>query len=320
MGLLQNTFIGLRYRHWTLLETVAYFAKGVSREWRIAPQFFQNLYVKAEYKGRTKRGIAIKKRWLKHDGNKFVFDINGVILPDISNETDTLCGLAHCFEDTFLFYINLNDNYDKELVRRYDLRMTEGPYGYTDGAFDVTVKKGDVVIDAGSWIGDFSAYAAAKGAIAYAFEPMKDIYSWLCKTKELNNVKLGGVKIYPIQQGLGDTEGEFDIFVNDSGGASLGINRKQGMKEKISITTLDKFAEENKLEKIDFIKADIEGAERDMLRGAANVLKTFAPKLAICTYHLPDDPEVLEKIILEANPAYKVVHLRHKLMAMVVKN
>jgi hypothetical protein len=55
-----------------------------------------------------------------------------------------------------------------------------------------------------------------------------------------------------------------------------------------------------------------------MLRGATQVLKRFAPKLAICTYHFPDDPEVLEKIILEANPKYKVVHLRHKLMAAVV--
>jgi hypothetical protein len=63
---------------------------------------------------------------------------------------------------------------------------------------------------------------------------------------------------------------------------------------------------------------DIKGAERDMLRGATNVLKTFAPKLAICTYHLPDDPEVLEQIIKEANPKYKVVHIRKKLFAAVI--
>jgi hypothetical protein len=92
------------------------------------------------------------------------------------------------------------------------------------------------------------------------------------------------------------------------------------MKERIAITTLDKFVEEKKLTRVDFIKADIEGAERDMLRGAANVLKTHAPKLAICTYHLADDPDVLEKIIKEANPNYTVVHLRHKLFAMVVNN
>jgi FkbM family methyltransferase len=67
---------------------------------------------------------------------------------------------------------------------------------------------------------------------------------------------------------------------------------------KIKITTLDKFACEQNRKRLDFIKADIEGAERDMLAGAKNVLKEFAPKLAICTYHLPDDPEVLMDFLL----------------------
>jgi hypothetical protein len=77
--------------------------------------------------------------------------------------------------------------------------------------------------------------------------------------------------------------------------------------------------EENNIECVDFIKADIEGFEREMLKGATNVLKKFAPKLAICTYHLHDDPEVLEKIIKEANPDYTVVHLKRKLYACVVR-
>jgi hypothetical protein len=75
--------------------------------------------------------------------------------------------------------------------------------------------------------------------------------------------------------------------------------------------------EENNISRIDFIKSDIEGAERDMLRGATKVLQKFAPKLAICTYHLPDDPQVLEQIIKEANPDYRVVHISKKLFAAV---
>jgi hypothetical protein len=90
------------------------------------------------------------------------------------------------------------------------------------------------------------------------------------------------------------------------------------IKEKVSVITLDKFVEENPLEHVDFIKADIEGFEREMLKGATNVLKKFAPKLAICTYHLSDDPG-LEKIIKEANPNYTVVHIRYKLFAISQK-
>ncbi|GHT02290.1 hypothetical protein AGMMS50276_32120 [Synergistales bacterium] len=39
----------------------------------------------------------------------------------------------------------------------------------------------------------------------------------------------------------------------------------------------------------------------------------------ICTYHLPDDPEVLADIIKEANPAYNIVQKKMKLYASVPK-
>jgi FkbM family methyltransferase len=163
--------------------------------------------------------------------------------------------------------------------------------------------------------GDFSAYAASKDAIAYAFEPVEDTFQLLCETAILNNDK-----IHPVQKGLGDCECEMMISIEESNSAANSITMERDFAgEKISIITLDKFVEENKLSRVDFIKADIEGAERSMLKGSYNVLKTFAPKLAICTYHFPEDPDLLEKIILEANPNYRIVHLRHKLFAMVVK-
>ena len=45
--------------------------------------------------------------------------------------------------------------------------------------------------------------------------------------------------------------------------------------------------------KVDFIKMDIEGAERDALKGAAQTLKTYKPRLMLDMYHRPDDAVVL---------------------------
>ena len=85
----------------------------------------------------------------------------------------------------------------------------------------------------------------------------------------------------------------------------------------VEVTSIDEFVRENNLPRVDFIKADIEGFERNMLEGAQETLREFAPKLALCTYHLPDDPEVMEELIKKANPKYNVVQKRKKLFASV---
>ena len=46
----------------------------------------------------------------------------------------------------------------------------------------------------------------------------------------------------------------------------------------------------------DFIKVDIESTERLLLQGAKNVIKDFTFKIAICTYHLPDDSKVMRRV------------------------
>lgn len=200
MKLYQNTLRGLRHRGWTRSEAVAYFIKGVARELHIAPAFFYRLYeVEALRRKEKEKEAGIEKeigvfrqKWLKQSGGESYFDFGVCKLPDVSGSKEKMRCLGAVFDDTLMFPCFLNDNYDKYVVEYFDRTMHEGPYGYTNGAFDVTVKKGDVVIDAGAWIGDFSAYAASKGAMAYAFEPVSETYQLLCKTKMLNNVNGGG--------------------------------------------------------------------------------------------------------------------------------
>lgn len=57
----------------------------------------------------------------------------------------------------------------------------------------------------------------------------------------------------------------------------------------ISATTIDYEKEENNIEKIDFIKLDVEGAEMEVLKGAKNTIEKDRPQMAISIYHSFDD-------------------------------
>lgn len=56
-----------------------------------------------------------------------------------------------------------------------------------------------------------------------------------------------------------------------------------------------------------------------MLLGAGKTLKKFSPMLSICTYHLDDDPKILEEMIRDINPKYRIRHSYKKIFAYVPK-
>ena len=194
--------------------------------------------------------------------------------------------------------------------------ICEGPYEYEA----VKLEKDDVVIDCGANIGLFSAYAASKGCHTLAFEPLADELGEM-----LNRCIALNKNIEHIPYAVSDSNGKlnFNVSNNIQGSSFLSdvnSDSKNKVIEKIvsvDVTTLDDFAESRHLSHLDFIKADIEGAERHMLKGATRVLREFHPKLAICTYHYSDDPQVLESIIKAANPRYHVIHRWKKLFAYI---
>lgn len=187
----------------------------------------------------------------------------------------------------------------------------EGPYEYGK----VAIEEDDTVFDCGANIGIFTALGslkAKKGKI-FAFEPVPEILKLLEKTCESYN------NVITCKLALSNDTGfiTMNYDSNHMMGSSIVNNGKGNLQ--VEIDTIDNFVKEKKLDRVDFIKADIEGAERYLLEGAKETLKNYAPKIAICTYHLEDDKEVLEKIIREANPNYIIEHKWLKLYAYVPK-
>ena len=196
-----------------------------------------------------------------------------------------------------------------ELFDIYD-RVDEGSYEVEN----VTIEKDDIVVDAGANCGIFSALAAYRGAKkCYSFEPMSANIEYLKKqASEYPEC------IVPETFALSDENKKMQMSV-DGSSSSLYESGDSLDKEWVQSITLDEFIRRENVDRIDFIKADIEGAECAMLRGAADVLKRFAPKLAICTYHRPTDKDELTRIIKRANPDYIIEYRWKKLYAYVKK-
>ncbi|MCL5072728.1 MAG: FkbM family methyltransferase [Actinobacteria bacterium] len=189
--------------------------------------------------------------------------------------------------------------------------IIEGPYELSE----VKLVKDDIVFDCGANLGLFSCLAASKGCKVYAFEPTKELVPELELLQKFYNGN-----IIPCEFALSDkSEMVRFCIAGGSDGANSFVLDNGSNYNFVSVKTIsiDQFVEDNNIERIDFIKADIEGAERLMLAGAKQTLSRFAPKLSICTYHLPDDPQVLEDIIRDANPNYIIQHRWKKLFAFV---
>lgn len=63
-------------------------------------------------------------------------------------------------------------------------------------------------------------------------------------------------------------------------------------------------------EPVTYIKMDVEGADKETLRGMQNTLKKYRPKLAVSAYHRTEDLFRIPDLILAANPNYEI-YLRH---------
>ena len=75
---------------------------------------------------------------------------------------------------------------------------------------------------------------------------------------------------------------------------------------KVPLATIDKIVSELSLQRVDFIKMDIEGAEAHALQGARDTLNRFRPRLAIALEHRRTDPDDLPLLVRSNWPFYEV--------------
>ena len=156
------------------------------------------------------------------------------------------------------------------------------------------------IIDVGAFIGDSALiFAPMTSDKVYAFEATTEYFKLMKQTLLINQLE----NVEPIHAALGASNGIIEINVADS---SSSINVPTGAfkyKETVRMMTLDDFVEENKIE-VGLIKVDIEGYEREFLKGAERTIKKQRPTLLLSIYHNPVDFFEIKPAIEKWNLGY----------------
>ena len=184
------------------------------------------------------------------------------------------------------------------LYNRHDIYIGRSleQYGeYSEGESDLfsqVIRPGSLVVDAGANIGVhtllMSRQVGDKGLV-YAFEPQRTIYENLCANMALNGRKNVRCRC----EALGETAGEIIVppvdYDTDGNFGGLGLGSYQS-GEKIPTVTIDSL----QLPRCDFLKADVEGMELSVLRGAVRTIERFHPILYVENDRVESSPALIQ--------------------------
>jgi FkbM family methyltransferase len=140
-----------------------------------------------------------------------------------------------------------------------------------------------VIVDIGSNIGLITLAIARRvpQARVHCFEPSPHPYKCLSQTISRNELDQ---RITLNNMALSIRKGTMDFFVHDpklAAGDGLKDTGRAGAAQviKVPVSTLDDYVKEKKIDRLDLIKIDTEGAELYVLQGGISTIKTLHPKI-----------------------------------------
>ena len=173
--------------------------------------------------------------------------------------------------------------FELDCIRMGCVAIILDQYNFERGGVRIAPAAGDLVIDAGAMFGDtavrFAADAGAAGRV-YSFDPV-DLRCYIARHNFVKNAR--GARIDIFQCGLSERDAE---------GTAVGapeLMPAYRLQDGIKTRSIDSMVESGEIERVDFLKMDIEGSELSALRGAERTLLKFRPRLAISLYHKPQD-------------------------------
>ncbi len=178
--------------------------------------------------------------------------------------------------------------------------------------FAAVIKEGDVVFELGAHIGYISLYfsklAGSSGKL-FVFEPGANN---LVYTREnLSNSRIKNIEL--VEKAVSDSTGVATFYLENITGQSNSLVKDYRVTKKIQSKAfvevqknavqvetirLDDFVRDRNINKIDFVKIDIEGAEYLAIQGMSNILDNQRPTMMI---EVTENHEALFKFLNQKN-------------------
>jgi FkbM family methyltransferase len=177
----------------------------------------------------------------------------------------------------------------------------------------VGAEPGDFVIDGGGCWGHTSLFLADQVGLngkVFSFEFVPENLEIFRKNLSLNPVLAERISL--VCEALWDRSGDVINYVEYGPGSSLTKAQdpdwtgKKLLAHPVRTRSIDEFVKSASIRKIDFIKLDVEGSELQALRGAAETIRTFKPRLAVSAYHKEEDLLSIPSYLNSLGAGYKI--------------
>lgn len=138
------------------------------------------------------------------------------------------------------------------------------------------INKNDVIFDIGAMSGLYTLPSLAIGAKVYAFEPKMVHFYDLCTNIFVNRF----TNCIPLNIGLFNKEGTIQ-FSNLMRSVIVQSEHENNSIEDIYVSTIDNIVRDYNVERLDWLKIDVEGAELQVIEGGIEALKEYKPNILV---------------------------------------
>ncbi len=127
------------------------------------------------------------------------------------------------------------------------------------------LNKNSLVIDLGGHIGDFTIFTAyTKKSKVIVFEPEKENFLLLKDNIKLNSLEQ---KVQAVNKAVTNQNGYIDFYISDHNNTGVHSAHYQGPnKTKVETIDIKTIPQTYNIDKIDFLKIDIEGGEHELFK------------------------------------------------------